>query len=410
MISNKIYVYQKYFAYLIPIALIFSVFIADLSVVILSITFLIYQSKLKEKKIFYNKVFIFFLIFWIYLLFNSLLSYDLETSLSRSLPYLRFGFLILALSSLLKDQEFKQNFLKLVLFLLLFLCFDAIFQYLIDFNLIGYQRHVSRVSSFFKDELVMGNFLLRMYPIFLISLLILIKQNFISNKILIIFIIIIYSFCIFISGEKTAFFNYILLNFILSVIFYKKKYIKYSLIFTLFILSVFIISPSIKFEQKYQNTIDRYIKVEMFNQEKLVLFSKTYQNHYVSAYQIFRSYPVFGSGLKSFRKICLKPKFNPSGCATHPHNVMMHFLSELGLIGTFFYLFTLSYFGIKIVRLFFDKFRKKKQIESSSLEVIFIVSIFVSLSPFSPSGSFFNNWLSILFFLQISFYMHFKKD
>ena len=37
---------------------------------------------------------------------------------------------------------------------------------------------------------------------------------------------------------------------------------------------------------------------------------------------------------------------------------MMHFLSELGLIGTFFYLFTLSYFGIKIVRLFFDKFRK----------------------------------------------------
>ena len=60
MTLNKIYVIQKYSAYLIPIALIFSVFVADLSVVILSITFLIYQLKITGKKIFYNKIFIFF--------------------------------------------------------------------------------------------------------------------------------------------------------------------------------------------------------------------------------------------------------------------------------------------------------------------------------------------------------------
>jgi O-antigen ligase len=404
MILNKIYVLQKYSAYLIPIALIFSVFIADLSVVILSITFLIYQLKIKGKKIFYNKIFIFFLIFWLYLVFNSFLSYDIETSISRSLPYLRFGFLFLALSSLLEDDEFKHNFLKLVLFSLLFLCFDAIFQYLIGFNLVGYERHASRVSSFFHEELVMGSFLLKMYPIFLISLLTFKKKNLVSNKIFVIFIII-YFFCIYISGGRTALFNFILFNLILSLIFYRKKYLKYTFILLLFVPSILLISNSVN-----PNTAQRYQNLEIFDQKRLVLFSKTYENHYISAYRIFKSNPIFGSGLKSFRKICLKPRFNPVGCATHPHNIFMHFLSELGLIGTFFYLFSFLYFGIKILRIIFDKFIKQKNNKKSQFEIILIISIFVSLSPFSPSGSFFNNWMSILNFLSIAFYVHFKKD
>lgn len=404
MTLNKIYIIQKYSAYLIPIALIFSVFVADLSVVILSITFLIYQLKITGKKIFYNKIFIFFLIFWLYLIFNSFLSYDIGTSMSRSLPYLRFGFLILALSFLLKDDVFKQNFLKLVFFLLLFLCFDAIFQYLIGFNLAGYDRHISRVSSFFNEELIMGGFLLKMYPIFLISLFAFKKKNLINRKIFII-IIIIYSFCIFISGERTAFFNFILLNFILLLIFYRKKHLNYLFVFMLFVPSLFLISNSIN-----PNTAQRYINLEMFDHKKFVLFSKTYENHYISAFRIFKSKPIFGSGLKSFRKICLKPRYNPKGCATHPHNILMHFLSELGLIGTFFYLFSFLYFGIKILRIFFDRFIKQKNNKKSQFEIILIISIFVTLSPFSPSGSFFNNWLSITNFLPIAFYVHFKKN
>ena len=404
MILNKIYVTQKYSAYLIPIALIFSVFVADLSVVILSITFLIYQFKITGKKIFYNKIFIFFLIFWLYLIFNSFLSYDIGTSMSRSLPYLRFGFLILALSFLLKDDVFKQNFLKLVFFLLLFLCFDAIFQYLVGFNLAGYDRHISRVSSFFNEELVMGSFLLKMYPIFLISLFTFKKKNLINRKIFII-IIIIYSFCIFISGERTALFNFILFNLILSLIFYRKKYLKYTFILILFVPSILLVANSFN-----PNTTQRYMDLKIIGQERLVLFSKTYENHYTSAYRIFKYNPIFGSGLKSFRKICLKPRFNPKGCATHPHHILMHFLSELGLIGTFFYLFSFLYFGIKILTIFFDKFIKKKDNKNSQFEIIFIISIFISLSPLGPSGSFFNNWLSILNFLSVAFYAHFKKN
>ena len=150
--------------------------------------------------------------------------------------------------------------------------------------------------------------------------------------------------------------------------------------------------------------------LKIIGQERLVLFSKTYENHYTSAYRIFKYNPIFGSGLKSFRKICLKPRFNPKGCATHPHHILMHFLSELGLIGTFFYLFSFLYFGIKILTIFFDKFIKKKDNKNSQFEIIFIISIFISLSPLGPSGSFFNNWLSILNFLSVAFYAHFKKN
>ena len=405
MIKNKIYLYQQWSAYLIPVALIFTIFIADLLVIILSIIFLIHQVQLRNIKIFYNRIFVFFFIFWLYLVFNSFLSYDVETSFSRSVPYLRFGFLFLALSCLLNDDKFKENFLKIVLFSLLFLCFDAIFQYSFGFNLMGYEPHSSRMSSFFDDELVMGNFLLRMYPIFLISIIFLIKRIFISRKILLILSIIIYSFCIFLSGERTAFFNFIILNFILSIIFFRKEYFKYLLIFLLFVPSAFLISFYAN-----QNILERYLNLELIKDEKLVIFSNIYQNHYFSAYKIFKAHPISGSGLKSFRKICLKPQFNPKGCATHPHNLLMQFLSELGLIGTFFYLFSFFYFFIKIFKLFINKFKKQKKVATSKIETILIVSIFVSLSPFSPSGSFFNNWISILNFLPLAFLIHFQKN
>ena len=74
----------------------------------------------------------------------------------------------------------------------------------------------------------------------------------------------------------------------------------------------------------------RYLSIkEIFNNKTPIIFSKTHENHYKSAFKIFKSYPIFGSGLKTFRYVCKKPQHNPSGCTTHPHNIFMQFLSEL---------------------------------------------------------------------------------
>ena len=395
---------QKWFLYLIPFSLVFSIFVADTLVILTSFFFLIHQIYKKNFLIFINKYFIFFLFFWLYLIFNSIFSYDLHLSLSRSLPYIRFGILFLAISYMMSHKDFKDNFLKFTIIILLLICVDSVIQFLFGRNLFGYEAHISRISSFFKDELVLGGFLLKMYPIFLISI-IYFKKKFSINTFLVSFFIFIYFLVIYISGERTAFFNFILLNIFLLIILFKKKYIKYFIFFILFSPLIFI------FISKHNNNIfNRYLLIkEIFNNKTPIIFTQTHQNHYKSALDIYKSYPILGSGLKTFREVCKKPGHNPVGCATHPHNIFMLFLSELGLIGIAFYMIAFFYFGLRMVKLLIARF-KNNSINNSTILVIINVSMFMSFWPFSPSGNYFNNWMSILNFLPMGFLIYYEKN
>ena len=86
-------------------------------------------------------------------------------------------------------------------------------------------------------------------------------------------------------------------------------------------------------------------EVSFFNQKgeikKIYIFSKQHEHHYQTAYKMFKDKIIFGHGAKSFRVKCKEEKYKISdlSCATHPHNILMQYLSELGLIG-FTFLFT----------------------------------------------------------------------
>ena len=157
--------YHFWLIFIIPFALVFSIFIADLTVIVLSFLFVLVVIQKKQFKLFLNEYFIFFFIFWLYLIINSFFSYNVEVSLSRSIPYIRFGIFILALGYLINEKQIEKLIFSIFIFLL-FICFDAIMQFFLGFNLFGYDRHPSRISSFFDKELVLGSFLLKMYPFF----------------------------------------------------------------------------------------------------------------------------------------------------------------------------------------------------------------------------------------------------
>ena len=395
---------KKNLIYFIPFFLVFSIFLAELFILGTVIIFVYYQIRNKEYKIFFNKYFIFFLFFWCFLLINSLFSYNLNLSFSKSLPYIRFGILFLVISHMLNSKDFKNNFLKYTLILLIIVCLDAIIQFSFGRNILGYEAHVSRISSFFKDELVLGGFLLRMYPIFLISIIYFKKKNSI-NTLLVSFILFIYFLAIYLSGERTAFFNFTLLNIFLLIILFKKKYIKYLLSFVLIFPLIFILV-----NKNNDQITARYLSVkEIFNNKTPTIFSKTHENHYKSAFEIYKSYPILGSGLKTFRQVCKKPEHDPIGCSSHPHNIFMLFLSELGLIGIAFYLITFFYFFFRLVKLLIARFKNNFK-ENPPILVIIIVSMFMSYWPFSPSGNYFNNWMSILNFLPMGFLIYYEKN
>ena len=88
----------------------------------------------------------------------------------------------------------------------------------------------------------------------------------------------------------------------------------------------------------------------------------------------------------------------------------MQFLSELGIIGILFYLYAFFYFGSRLFKLFLNRFNNNNLRNETTILTIIIASMFMSLWPLSPSGNFFNNWMSILNFLPLSFLIYFDKQ
>ena len=113
---------EKFFFYnfpvilfsLIPFFLITGPFLSDLSLSLICLLFLIYCSKKKNFSYFKNKYFYFFLLFWGYLILNTLINNFNFDSLKISFFFFRFGVFVVAIVTLL---EFDDKFLKFFFFL-----------------------------------------------------------------------------------------------------------------------------------------------------------------------------------------------------------------------------------------------------------------------------------------------------
>ena len=93
----------------------------------------------------------------------------------------------------------------------------------------------------------------------------------------------------------------------------------------------------------------------------------------------------------------------------HPHNFYFQLLAENGLIGFFGVLYIFIYSTLIIFKkIYIINFKEKKFINYPSLMIV--IGIFINLWPVVPSGSLFNNWLSILIFFPIGFLIFFGKN
>ena len=98
-----------------------------------------------------------------------------------------------------------------------------------------------------------------------------------------------------------------------------------------------------------------------------------------------------------------------NGCNTHPHNIYLEFLSELGLAGFFFFFFIFLYSIYNVFFLIKKNIKKRlNRIEMCSLFIL--VGISITMFPFFPSGSYFNNWMLIITFFPVGFYLSLKKN
>jgi hypothetical protein len=136
---------------LIPFFLITGPFLSDLSISLINLLFLIYCLKKKDFSYFKNKYFYFFIIFYGYLLFNSLINNLNFDSLKISFFYFRYGVFVFAIVALLNvDHKFLKYFFYCILICFITLILDGFYQYFFEENILGLKK-TSRTSILFGD-------------------------------------------------------------------------------------------------------------------------------------------------------------------------------------------------------------------------------------------------------------------
>ena len=221
---------------------------------------------------------------------------------------------------------------------------------------------------------------------------------------------------IVISGDRTAAFYLFLSTLIIIILIDRFKILRLiTFIFSLILIFVIIqYSKPVK-ERIIEKTINEFVvnneeqnqkNLSFFN--KLYFFTPTHTNYAKVSLKMFYDKPLFGVGPKLYRYECLNSKYfvdNKQYCNTHPHNTYLQLLAETGIVG-FLFIFIFLLWTIKklIYQLYFIIVFNKYYY--SSFLICILVTILISIFPIVPSGSFFNQWLNVIYFLPIGFLLN----
>jgi O-antigen ligase len=385
-----------------PIALVIGSAASEfLNLLIIIFFFYLYFKKKILVKI--NIYFYFLIIFWCYLFLNFLFSVDTELSFPRFFNFVRFPLLFISILHcfyFLKDKA-KTIFLYWLIILLV-VVFDLYFQFFFGKNILGFESPwPGRLSGFMHTKLKIAHLLLGFLPVILGFL---IDFKF-KNKVFFLTIFFLSIFVIFILiNERSNALKFIFWC-ILFFLFQKNFLVKFKNYIVGFILILFFIiifnSSSLKQRYYYEFT-SLYEKDKSFME---FIYKIPYAAHYETAINIFKNYPILGSGIKTFRVECdkdiysnLKSEF--TRCSTHPHQIYFEILSELGLVG-FFLFFGFFFYIFKVNFTIFKN-------NNNSIHLATLLFLIIHFVPIIPGGSFFVSFGATIFWLNFTIMVYYQ--
>ena len=393
----------------LPITLVSGPFLSDLSVSIITVIF-IYLSFKKKLYFYYKNIFSkIFGVFFLILLFTSFFSLDPIISLKKTIVYFRFWIFALAVWYIFSKYEKLISYLILsftIIFLILIV--DGYIQFFFEKNILGWPiQGASRLSSLFKDELILGSYLSRLLPIYF-GLLVFTNFDKKIYKYILFFIVFVgVETLIFMSGERVAFFFVNASSLMLIITMKNYKYFRIFSIIASIILIIFLINLYPQSTNRiFNKTFDQLGLSDKKTNPQKYIFSMEHQNHYISSIRMFKDNKITGVGPRMFRNKCGDKKYNIfEGCSTHPHNTYVQLLAETGLIGFIFGLIIFFITIFFITKHLIYKFIKNK-ILFSDFELCLLSAMLISIWPFVPTGGIFNNWLNIIYFFPVGLFLN----
>tara|TARA_Y100000768_G_scaffold387786_1_gene380280 strand:+ start:974 stop:2194 length:1221 start_codon:yes stop_codon:yes gene_type:complete len=402
--------YYHKLIYLLPLALITGPFIPDLIVVLCSILFLIDTFRLKLFKYYKNNFFKIFMIFFLFLNLSSIFSIN-SVSFKYSLTYFRYGIFVIFIYYILKNYSNSKILLGYsIITTFIILLIDGYIQFIFGkniffFELQEYRPNFSYVTSFFNDEKKLGGFLSRMLPLLLVSF-IFIREKYQNSNLNHFFstIIFLIFFLTFLTTERVSIFITIIFFigiFTKSNIFLKPKTM-FFVIISIGLISLFYYYPHLYLKMKSIFYSSGILFPGYTNQGTVVgeydlgkfIFSKFHHQQIISSIKIFLENPLFGIGAKNFKSIAY---------AWHPHNYHAQVLAELGIFSYLIIFSLFIYFVFEIVKRYFELLDLKNEIK-----FYLLIAFFLNLIPI-PSADFFNNWVNIMIFLPVGYYLYINE-
>ena len=405
---------------LVPLSLISGSFFPDFltSLSALLILYIIINKNLFHYLI--NKYSIIFFCYCMYIILLSLFSENIVLSFESTLFYFRFGFFSIAVLYLLEtNKKFILFFSFSIFAAFLILVCDTLSAIIFENSFFGNRYNGKYYTSVFGEEKIMGSYVSRLFPLMIFILYCLRKNKFIRNyyNFLNILIITLSLVLVFVSNERAAI-VILLANIFLYSIFRFDKYL-----YGFILIFIFAIIAFVTFSKEYRDfllrgiyeptTIEFNSLTEYKNIIKNIDFPSDYYKIYSTSFKIFQDNYIFGIGPKNFRIKCTEEKywFNESakdGCSTHPHHLFLQILVETGIFGFIpifsLFIFTIYIFFKNSLKVFFEK----NHYQTLSYSIL-LIPIITNLMPIIPSGNFFGNWLSVIYFLPIGFIIHFKN-
>lgn len=384
----------NFFIFFLPISIVLGNAALNINIFFL-ISFFLYKNFIN----FINKEKFFLYFLFIFIITNVLFSEDYIISIRGSVGVIKSVLIFFSLIYFFKTKKKFNIFNKSFSLVFAFVVIDSFIQYFFGQDLFGYttsSNHGNRLSGpFGGNEYIVGGYIVKSLFFFI--------NNIKFNKTYIKYLIILISITLVILAYQRMPILLIFPAFFLYLFFDLKVNFRNKLVITFVLLLIPIILISIKPNLK-KHYIDRTFEqigiIKTAKEQKLVhnnFFDTQWGAHYLTAIEIFKQNPLFGSGLKTFRVICSDSDFEriksvefEARCSTHPHNIYLEILSETGLIGLIFF----SYI------IYFLIFR------NNNINYNFIIKnnylaplLFIYLWPLQSTGSFFSTWNGFFFIL-----------